>query len=311
MKFVLVALTAFFFSASLVAAENDTSLGWRSLPFIRHVSVTRDPLYQQQQQLLELYYRSSAEQQPIPGLTLFRYEVRSDDTVFSLASKFNLPYDTLATLNGWAGPDSVHSGETILVPSQPGLFINLSRPGEIDRLMASWRKSQAPREKLHLPSPAGTVSVVFFPGQRFHPIQRAFFLGILFRFPLPHAILTSPFGMRANPFTGKPDFHPGIDLAAPTGTDVFAARDGRVIEAGYDSVLGNHVCIQHDGHYETVYGHLSAIGVTVNQEVHAGAVIGQVGSTGESTGPHLHFEILLKGKPIDPAPLLPMAMAKL
>jgi murein DD-endopeptidase MepM/ murein hydrolase activator NlpD len=116
--------------------------------------------------------------------------------------------------------------------------------------------------------------------------------------------ITSPFGWRSNPFGGSPEFHQGLDIAAPTGTTVTAAAGGTVMMAQWYGGYGNYVLIDHGGGYSTGYGHLSAIYVTVGQAVTRGQAIGAVGSTGQSTGPHLHFEVRIAGKPVDPAPRL-------
>lgn len=117
-------------------------------------------------------------------------------------------------------------------------------------------------------------------------------------------IITSPFGWRPNPFGGGPEFHQGLDIAAPTGTTVTAAASGTVIMAQWYGGYGNYILIDHGGGLSTGYGHLSAIYVSVNQHVTRGQAIGAVGMTGEATGPHLHFEVRINGKPVDPAPRL-------
>lgn len=116
--------------------------------------------------------------------------------------------------------------------------------------------------------------------------------------------ITSPFGWRSNPFGGAPEFHQGLDIAAPSGTTVTAAAAGTVIMAQWYGGYGNYILIDHGGGYSTGYGHLSAIYVSNGQFVKRGQAIGAVGSTGASTGPHLHFEVRIDGKPVDPAPRL-------
>ncbi len=116
--------------------------------------------------------------------------------------------------------------------------------------------------------------------------------------------ITSPFGWRSNPFGGSPEFHQGLDIAAPTGTTVTAAAGGTVIMAQWYGGYGNYILVDHGGGYSTGYGHLSAIYVSNGQSVKRGQAIGAVGSTGASTGPHLHFEVRIDGKPVDPAPRL-------
>jgi len=145
----------------------------------------------------------------------------------------------------------------------------------------------------------------FYPGSRLYQTERSFFLDIGFRMPLPEGVLTSAYGFRSSPIDGHDRMHEGVDLAAPQGTSVLAAREGTVSAAADDPVLGLHVVIEHEGGMRTVYGHLSSIAVVLNQTVRSGTMIGAVGSTGLSTGPHLHFEIRISGKARDPSSYLP------
>jgi len=127
--------------------------------------------------------------------------------------------------------------------------------------------------------------------------------GGMFSWPVTGTI-TSPFGWRSNPFGGAPEFHQGLDIAAPMGTTVTAAASGTVIMAQWYGGYGNYILIDHGGGYSPGYGHLSAIYVSNGQSIQRGQAIGAVGSTGQSTGPHLHFEVRIAGKPVDPAPRL-------
>ncbi len=125
--------------------------------------------------------------------------------------------------------------------------------------------------------------------------------------PVRGGWISSPFGPRPNPFTGRPGFHPGVDIAAPIGTPVRAMAAGIVIFAGADGGFGRLVKIE-DGHGEiTMYAHLSARYVHVGEVVHKHELLGRVGDTGYSTGPHLHFEVMLHGVPINPIGFLDLA----
>lgn len=117
------------------------------------------------------------------------------------------------------------------------------------------------------------------------------------------APVSSSFGMRNDPFSHQATFHKGVDLAAPDGTKVVAALPGTVISAGYETGYGNNVLIQHSGGLQTRYGHLGSVNVKAGDVVDSESVLGTVGSTGRSTGPHLHFEVTRMGKPVDPLPL--------
>lgn len=114
--------------------------------------------------------------------------------------------------------------------------------------------------------------------------------------------VSSRFGWRIHPIEGDARRHNGLDLPQPTGTPVFATADGVVTGASWQpDGLGLSVCIQHPTGYQTIYGHLATHFVQLGDKVRRGALIGRVGSTGRSTGPHLHYTILYRGRPVDPA----------
>lgn len=113
--------------------------------------------------------------------------------------------------------------------------------------------------------------------------------------------ITSPFGYRQSPFGGGTEFHMGLDIAAGMGTTIAASAAGRVISASWYGGYGNYILIDHGGGISTGYAHCSAVFVTPGQDVQKGQAIGAVGSTGASTGPHLHFEVRVDGRPVDPA----------
>ncbi len=120
------------------------------------------------------------------------------------------------------------------------------------------------------------------------------------RKPLPLLDQTSPYGARLDPFIGRMAFHPGIDFREAAGTPVRATADGKIEEAAYNGGYGNMVDIDHSNGVVTRYGHMSSLAVSEGQSVRAGDVIGYVGSTGRSTGPHLHYEVRINDEPIDP-----------
>ena len=276
-------------------------------PEILKLSVQQDLNFRQHQDALTLYLKRVSRGDPLPDLLIFQYKLTPQDSIFTLSSRTGLPYETLASLNGLDSPGAFTPGLVILIPSIPGVFVDTHSPSELGSLMGSLeRKVKSPPLALKLPTGKGLRSLLFYPGERFHPLERAFFLGILFRFPLgTKARVTSFFGRRSDPFSGHPSYHNGVDLGAPTGTEVLAARDGFVKDQGVNRVFGNFVLLEHPGGYETLYGHLSLITTSLKDRVSSGTIIGRVGSTGQSTGPHLHFEIRRQGHPQDPVPMLP------
>lgn len=127
----------------------------------------------------------------------------------------------------------------------------------------------------------------------------------LMKTPINGARLSSGYGMRRHPVLGYSRMHRGVDFGAPIGTPIFAAGDGAVVRAGPFSTYGNYVRLRHANGYETAYAHMSrfARGIRAGTRVRQGQVIGYVGTTGRSTGPHLHYEVLRRGQQINPVGL--------
>jgi murein DD-endopeptidase MepM/ murein hydrolase activator NlpD len=113
-------------------------------------------------------------------------------------------------------------------------------------------------------------------------------------------VLTAGFGLRADPFTGRPDFHAGIDISSPKGSRIVAPASGTVVRVGWDQGYGRVVEIAHGFGIRTLFAHLEAPRVAEGQRVRRGDLVGIVGSTGRSTGPHLHYEVQVAGKPVNP-----------
>ena len=138
-----------------------------------------------------------------------------------------------------------------------------------------------------IPANATTAPVVY-TGQCTFPI-------------VSYTRISSPFGVRENPIGGGPDFHKGVDIAAPEGTRILAAADGEVVISTQDESFGNYIKIDHGNGFCTLYGHCSSLVAQVGMRVRAGDVIAYVGSTGNSTGNHLHFAMVKDGVYFDPA----------
>jgi len=269
-------------------------------PLIHYTIESRDPLYSQQQQDVELWYSGRGDP---PPLMLYRYIPLDSENLFSVAAAFNLPYESIATLNGWDAPGLFSSGKALLIPNIPGLFVPETPEGNWERELAG---SSRDSDSINIKVDSGTGvtrNLQFFPGEKFSSAERIRFLGSLFSTPLDDARITSPFGYRQNPFSGGMSFHPGVDLRASINTPVLAARDGVVKETGTLEIYGHFIIIDHDGGYQSVYAHLNEVLVSPGQLVNAGDRIALSGNSGISTGPHLHFEIRRNGKPVDPARL--------
>lgn len=118
--------------------------------------------------------------------------------------------------------------------------------------------------------------------------------------PLDEGSISSGFGLRRDPFTGRPRFHEGIDIAAEQGTPIKSAAEGRVVFSGWQGGYGNTVIVEHASGFRTRYAHAESFSVRAGDFVEAGQILGTVGSTGRSTGPHLHFEVTKDGEHLNP-----------
>ncbi len=288
-------------------------------------------LFVQLQKDIAAYHQAEALKaaEKRPSLTIFQYRRKKDEDLLAVAARLNLSYETITTLNSIESAEEFNSRNVIFIPNMPGIFVTLRPINDLEEIIYSWRSAHEGEPlSVALQTSTERKQFIFYPGDRFHPVERAYFLKILFQFPLPGGRITSRFGLRQNPFGGDADaasatsadrgtqrrtapsaghsqFHNGLDLAAEIGTDVLAARDGTVLEIGQDQVYGKYILVSHTNGYQTLYGHLSSIEVRLNQWINSSKIIGKVGNTGWSTGPHLHFEIRKKGKARDPVPLLP------
>jgi murein DD-endopeptidase MepM/ murein hydrolase activator NlpD len=235
-------------------------------------------------------------------LTVYAYTAEAGDDIFGLAARCNIPYSSLATVNRLAHPSSLARGSVLLLPSAPGVFIPETPETDLERIMGAARGDRG--IILSFTRNGRRERFRFIPGADFTPTERAFFLNTAFRFPLRNYRITSNFGMRISPITGTPRMHEGLDLAAPEGTEVYAAREGIVTDLGEDPIYGKYVVIRHGENWVSLYGHLSVISANLRSAVRSGTLIGKVGSTGQSTGPHLHFELRQNGRAQDPGRFL-------
>jgi murein DD-endopeptidase MepM/ murein hydrolase activator NlpD len=291
----------------LVVAGAAGPLRAAAYPVIRVLS-RDDALFVQQQDELEEFRQVMESRMPkaavLPGLDLFEYAPRPSEDLFSLNARLGLRYDTLATLNGASSKSSFAGRSRILVPSQDGVFIDDPPRGELQEMMLATRLSEghAPL-KLMVQRDGRWQPVSFFPDDTFSAIERAYFLRILYRNPIDKGRITSLYGWRSDPFTGTREFHGGLDIGAPEGTPVHAAREGTVTDVGSNDEYGRYVVITHPGGYQTLYGHLSSINATIGEEVSTGFILGH---TGRATGPHLHFEVRTRAGTRDPLLLIRM-----
>ncbi len=164
------------------------------------------------------------------------------------------------------------------------------------QLFASWRSFD---------KPAAFAVPALVPAQaKAAPLFRARAVAIPSRMPVEGARLTSDYGLRYHPVLGGRRGHKGVDLAGPTGTPIHATADAVVGKAEWFSSYGLYVALEHGADIQTRYGHMSRLNVYAGQHVRKGDVIGYIGSTGRSTGPHLHYEVRIAGKAVNPIPYM-------
>jgi murein DD-endopeptidase MepM/ murein hydrolase activator NlpD len=239
-------------------------------------------------------------------LAVLLYRAKPGDTIGSIATRVGLTMDTVSSMNRvqGRGVHNVRVGEVLKIPTEDGIFLALS--GDFDTLCA--KRKVATEDVLAANNltrnELAQGMLLFFPGVQHTGFELALANGVGVALPL-HGYESSPFGRRADPFTGQPSRHSGVDIAAPEGSQIRAGTDGRVLAAQYDTILGNYVQIQGQVGFSYIYGHMSQILTREGAIVSTGQVIGLVGHTGYATGPHLHFEIRKNGVPINPNNYLP------
>ncbi|MCR5763736.1 MAG: M23 family metallopeptidase [Treponema sp.] len=261
--------------------------------------VSRNFLYAQYEEEVQMA-RKALKAGKAPYINFYTYTAVKGDTIFTLSARCAVTQETLATINGIENSSAVLEGKKLILPTVPGLYIPLQPSTQIEFLIAKGNSVKILSESYPEYEINGK-KYYFLMNERFSPEERAFFLDSGMGLPLERYILTSSFGMRKSPISGKWKFHKGIDMAAPTGTPVMACKGGTVQYVGRnDYVYGNYIIIKHDGDITSKYAHLSDIKVSAGQAVSKGTVIGKVGTTGLATGPHLHFEIQLKGEAENP-----------
>ncbi len=255
-----------------------------------------DPLFKQISEDIELSYKITANSAEKLPLIIAKYKLKNEN-LFQIASRLNIPYETISTLNRIANPDNFSDFKEILIPNQPVLFIPEKPVADIEFILSA-REHNTEKVKILINSRKNVFFILH--DERFNNTERSFFLNTFFRFPIEKGRISSFYGNRLHPKTGKMSFHNGIDIAAQPGTPVYSSAAGSVIESSFNSVLGNYIVIEHPGGLLTIYGHLRKSLVLLNSYVRSGSIIGEVGNTGYSTGPHLHFEIRKKGESQDP-----------
>lgn len=237
---------------------------------------------------------------------IFKYTAKKEDSLRAIAARCCIREETLATINSISSINDEIAGRTLLLPVFNAVFIALEPQNAFETLIAHDTSFEEYVVKSH--NLCYNVNGRLFmtaDGAKISPTARLFFLDDSYQMPVKGAYLSSKYGMRTSPISGKKKFHNGIDLAVAEGTQVHPCKSGTVLQCVKgDSVFGNYVVIEHKNGFTSLYAHLKQILTEKGQAVGTASTIGQVGHTGMATGPHLHFEIKTQGKSIDPKQML-------
>lgn len=231
------------------------------------------------------------------------YTVRPGDTISEIAVRFGLDTGTILSMNPVDDVRRLLPGTVLSIPDRDGLF-HAVQPGESLSRIASTYEVPVYRilDANNLETDVLQVGdTLFIPGARMAMEDYLLAIGELLSWPVRSFRFTSGFGMRLDPITRQWRMHNGIDLANAIGTPVLAARSGRVVHVEPNSgTYGHLIILDHGNGIRTLYAHLDSFAVSAGQWVSTGQMIGRMGNTGRSTGPHLHFSVIRNGRWIDP-----------
>lgn len=236
------------------------------------------------------------------------YRAKNGDNLWTIAKKTGMDWFTLLSVNRLKKANDISVGQKVKIPNQRGISHVLKEGETLEDIALNYNVNIRKIIRVNRildPNNIKKGTDIFVPGAEVtqalsDKLIKASGIPPQFAWPCRRSRVSSRFGYRKDPFTGRRAFHSGIDLAPGYGAVVNASMDGVVTYAGWMGGYGKLVVIRHKGGYTTRYGHLSRILVRRNRRVRQRQRIGYVGNTGRSTGPHLHFEVRQNGKPLNP-----------
>lgn len=245
----------------------------------------------------------------VAGVRLMTHRLVGGESYWDVAYQNNISVDTIIAANPFITTLVPKDGIEIVVPAQDGVLLAIDDILDVRRMRNRLGFTGEVRGD-YLPTPFKLIStddirLVFFKGSRpllvNNDLEKLYSIKNIFRSPIK-GNFTSLFGNREHPFMmdGSLRYHNGVDIISPWGTPVHPARDGMVIFTGWRGGFGNTVMVQHYEGYTTLYGHLESISVKCGDWITKDRPLGRVGSTGWSTGPHLHFTVMKHGRDLDP-----------
>jgi murein DD-endopeptidase MepM/ murein hydrolase activator NlpD len=239
------------------------------------------------------------------GLFYTAYRVLKGDTISHIAETFGVTADAIITFNDITNARTLQIGKLLKIPNLNGILYQVKRNDTLDGIARAHGVSLERMLELNAVDAGGLEpgQRLFLPDARLSNITLREINGDLFSWPI-RGWITSWYGWRNDPFTGSRSFHTGIDIGSAEGLPVRAAMEGTVSATGFSTISGNYVVLSHHSGYSTMYAHLSSIAVRQGQRVSTSTILGAVGSTGYSTGPHLHFTVQKHGRLVNPMTLL-------
>ena len=238
-------------------------------------------------------------------LTFNTYTMEKGDMIGIIAMRAGLSEDSIISVNNIKNTRLMQIGQVIKIPNQDGIYYSVKSNDTLESIAEKYNTTAVHIKAANeLFSDAVALNTsLFIPGAKLDWINRQEINGDLFIWPTAGRV-SSPYGYRMAPFARARMFHTGIDIAAPMGSPLKAAMAGRVTQIGVDDSWGNFVVISHHSGYRTFYAHMSVVRAKAGAYVETGERIGDVGSTGLSTGPHVHFTVYKNGVTVNPLSLM-------
>lgn len=243
----------------------------------------------------------------MPSLYYSVYSVKKGDIVGQIAAGYGVSQDAIISLNKLRNTRTLQIGQLLKIPSIDGIVYTIKKGDTLENIADVYKISLEKLTLVNNISDSSFVpgSMIFLPDAKLDWVTIQEINGDLFKTPIHGRYrVSSRYGWRSDPFTGNRSFHNGIDLVIHRGAPVYAALNGMVISTGYSTTYGNYVIVRHHSGYQTLYGHLNSILTSHGKYVTPLSKIGTVGSTGRSTGPHLHFTVYKNGATINPVTVL-------
>ncbi len=279
--------------------------GNENLPAIKELSIQDETIKSLREEIRKSIIITQGERDPglLHDLKFYKYRVKRGDTFWKILTNTSLNIDTLLSVNDLSSPSEVTAGKTIFIPNMRGIIHKTRENESLGGIAEKYKIDISYLRRVNKIN-NGIKEFLFIPCGEISELERSLFLGTGFSNPLTKGRRTSAFGNRIDPFNRRFQFHCGIDLACPRGSKVYASRDGVVAYTGYNGGYGRLVIVKHQHGYKSYYGHLSVIYSKPGDAVKRGELLGLTGSSGRSTGPHLHFEVRKDSRPINPGLLL-------